>query len=177
MDRPTTCLRRFRSHGHRVSSNTAHRRSHPQSPSPTSSGHVLPSRCHIRTRQRLHVSIRRRRGLSMAEVRTARYSNRGRTNQLSTTRQLHQQRPPRLCRHRPDNSHHQDGNESTDNTRYHFGGGFIGDYTDLTVDSNNNFRAIWTDTNNVQTVVWWYGFQFVPTSVHQQDVVTATGSF
>ena len=63
------------------------------------------------------------------------------------------------------------------NTRYHFGGGFIGDYTDLAVDSNNNFHAIWCDTNNVQTVVWWYGFQFVPTAVHQQDVVTATGSF
>jgi len=63
------------------------------------------------------------------------------------------------------------------NTRYHFGGGFIGDYTDLAVDSNNNFHAIWTDTNNQQTVVWWYGFQFVPTIVHQQDVVTATGSF
>src|SRR2546428_3824012 len=44
----------------------------------------------------------------------ARYSNRCWTNQLSTTRQLHQQRPPRLCRHRPDNSHHQDGNESPD---------------------------------------------------------------
>jgi hypothetical protein len=63
------------------------------------------------------------------------------------------------------------------NTRYQFGGGFIGDYTDLAVDSNNNFHAIWTDTNNQQTVVWWYGFQFVPTSVHQQDVVTATASF
>ena len=63
------------------------------------------------------------------------------------------------------------------NTRYHFGGGFIGDYTDLAVDSNNNFHAIWTDTNNQQTVVWWYGFQFVPTSVHQQDVVTDTASF
>ena len=63
------------------------------------------------------------------------------------------------------------------NTRYHFGGGFIGDYTDLAVDSNNNFHAIWTDTNNQQTVVWWYGFQFVPTTVHQQDVVTATASF
>ena len=63
------------------------------------------------------------------------------------------------------------------NTRYHFGGGFIGDYTDLAVDSNNNFHAIWTDTNNEQTVVWWYGFQFVPTTVHQQDVVTDTGSF
>jgi len=63
------------------------------------------------------------------------------------------------------------------NTRYQFGGGFIGDYTDLAVDSNNNFHAIWTDTNNVQTVVWWYGFQFVPTSIHQQDVVTDTASF
>src|SRR6266702_3301475 len=63
------------------------------------------------------------------------------------------------------------------NTRYHFGGGFIGDYTDLAVDSNNNFHAVWCDTNNVQTVVWWYGFQFVPTTVHQQDIATATGSF
>jgi hypothetical protein len=63
------------------------------------------------------------------------------------------------------------------NSRYQFGGTFIGDYTDLAVDSNDNFHAIWTDTNNVQTVVWWYGFQFVPTSVHQQDVVTDTASF
>ncbi len=63
------------------------------------------------------------------------------------------------------------------NTRYQFGGGFIGDYTGIVVGSDNAFHAIWTDTNNVQTVVWWYGFQFVPTSVHQQDVVTATGSF
>jgi hypothetical protein len=63
------------------------------------------------------------------------------------------------------------------NSRYQFGGGFIGDYTDIAVDSNGNFHAIWTDTNNLQTVVWWYGFQFVPTSIHQQDVVTNTGSF
>jgi hypothetical protein len=63
------------------------------------------------------------------------------------------------------------------NSRYQFGGGFIGDYTDLAVDSNGDFHAIWTDTNNVQTVVWWYGFQFVPTSVHQQDVVTDTTKF
>src|SRR2546425_3757597 len=63
------------------------------------------------------------------------------------------------------------------NSRYQFGGGFIGDYTDLAVGSDNNFHAIWTDTNNQQTVVWWYGFQFVPTSVHQQDVVTDTSSF
>ncbi len=63
------------------------------------------------------------------------------------------------------------------NSRYQFGGGFIGDYTDLAVDSNNKFHAIWADTNNQQTVVWWYGFQFTPTPVHQQDVVTTTGSF
>jgi hypothetical protein len=63
------------------------------------------------------------------------------------------------------------------NTRYQFGGGFIGDYTGIAVGSDNAFHAVWTDTNNVQTVVWWYGFQFVPTSVHQQDIATATGSF
>jgi hypothetical protein len=63
------------------------------------------------------------------------------------------------------------------NTRYHFGGGFIGDYTDIAVGSDNTFHAFWTDTNNVQTVVWWYGLQFAPTLVHQQDVVTAAGNF
>ena len=63
------------------------------------------------------------------------------------------------------------------NTRYHFGGGFIGDYTDLAAGSDNRFHALWTDTNNVQTVVWWYGLEFVPTQVHQQDVVTASGDF
>ena len=63
------------------------------------------------------------------------------------------------------------------NSRYHFGGGFIGDYTDLAVGSDNTFHALWTDTNNVQQVQWWYGFEFVPTNVHQQDVVTASGNF
>jgi hypothetical protein len=63
------------------------------------------------------------------------------------------------------------------NTRYQFGGGFIGDYTDLAVGADNTFHALWTDTNNVQTVVWWYGLQFVPTQIHQQDVVTASGNF
>ncbi len=62
------------------------------------------------------------------------------------------------------------------NTRYHFGGGFIGDYTDLAVGSDNTFHALWTDTNNVQTVEWWYGLQFVPTAVHQQDVVALSGN-
>lgn len=43
-------------------------------------------------------------------------------------------------------------------------GGFIGDYTDIAAGSDNTFHALWTDTNNVQTVTWTYGFQFVPTS-------------
>jgi hypothetical protein len=63
------------------------------------------------------------------------------------------------------------------NTRYQFGGGFIGDYTDVAVGSDNVFHAFWTDTNNQQTVEWWYGFQFVPTTINQQDVVTASGSY
>ncbi len=63
------------------------------------------------------------------------------------------------------------------NTRYHFGGGFIGDYTDIAVGSDNVFHAVWMDTNNVQNVEWWYGFQFVSTPVHQQDIVTGAGSF
>jgi hypothetical protein len=63
------------------------------------------------------------------------------------------------------------------NSRYLFGGGFIGDYTDIAVGSDNVFHAVWTDTNNVQTVTWWYGFQFVPTRIHQQDIVVRSGSF
>ena len=62
------------------------------------------------------------------------------------------------------------------NTRHHFGGGFIGDYTDLAIDSNGNFHAVWTDTNNKQSVTWWYGDEFVPTTVNQQDIVTASGT-
>ncbi|PYL07250.1 MAG: hypothetical protein DME33_11115 [Verrucomicrobia bacterium] len=63
------------------------------------------------------------------------------------------------------------------NSRYHFGGTFIGDYTDMSADSTSAFHAFWTDTNNVQTVVWWYGLEFTPTMIHQQDVVTGSGSF
>jgi len=62
------------------------------------------------------------------------------------------------------------------NTRNGFGGGFIGDYTDLSVGSDNMFHALWTDTNNKQNVVWFYGFEFVPTSINQEDVVTASGT-
>jgi hypothetical protein len=63
------------------------------------------------------------------------------------------------------------------NTRYGFGGGFFGDYTDIAAGSDNVFHAFWTDSNKVQNVVWWYGFEFVPTAIHQQDVVTGIGSF
>jgi hypothetical protein len=63
------------------------------------------------------------------------------------------------------------------NTRYGFGGGFMGDYTDLAVGSDNVFHALWTDTNNVQTVEWFYGLQFVPTPIHQEDVVTGSGAY
>jgi hypothetical protein len=63
------------------------------------------------------------------------------------------------------------------NTRSQFGGGFIGDYTDIAVGSDNMYHAFWTDGNNKQTVTWWYGLQFVPTVINQQDVVTQSGSF
>jgi hypothetical protein len=63
------------------------------------------------------------------------------------------------------------------NTRSQFGGGFIGDYTDLAVGSDNVYHALWTDTNNKQTVTWWYGYQFVPTVINQEDVVTNADTF
>jgi hypothetical protein len=63
------------------------------------------------------------------------------------------------------------------NTRHGFGGGFFGDYTDIAAGSDNRFHAFWTDSNNKQSIVWWYGFQFVPTLTNQEDVVTASGSF
>lgn len=62
------------------------------------------------------------------------------------------------------------------NMRNGFGGGFFGDSTGLSVGSNNVFHAFWTDSNNDQSVVWFYGFEFVPTPINQEDVVTASGS-
>jgi len=62
------------------------------------------------------------------------------------------------------------------NTRNGFGGGFFGDYTDITPDTNGTFHAFWTDSNNRQTVVWFYGFEFVPTPINQEDVVGAVPS-
>ena len=71
----------------------------------------------------------------------------------------------------------EDVNTHLINTRLGFGGGFFGDYTDIAVGSNNVFHALWTDSNNRQTVVWFYGFEFTPTQINQEDIVTATGSF
>jgi hypothetical protein len=40
------------------------------------------------------------------------------------------------------------------------------------------YHALWTDTNNKQSVDWFYGFQFAPgTVINQEDVVTNAGSF
>lgn len=63
------------------------------------------------------------------------------------------------------------------NTQYGFGGGLFGDYTDIAVGADGVFHAFWTDSNNVQTVVWFYGAEFVPTPIHQEDVATRSGSF
>jgi hypothetical protein len=62
------------------------------------------------------------------------------------------------------------------NTRNGFGGGFFGDYTDLAVGSDGTIHAFWTDSNNVQTVAWFYGLQFTPTPIHQEDVVAWNGT-
>ena len=58
------------------------------------------------------------------------------------------------------------------NTRYQFRGGFIGDYTDLAVGSDNVAHPMWTDTNNTQNVSWFYGTNFGGLLANQQDVVT-----
>ena len=63
------------------------------------------------------------------------------------------------------------------NTQSGFGGGFVGDYTDIAAGSDGVFHALWTDTNNVQTVTWFYGAQFTPTPIHQQDIAVGSGSF
>lgn len=63
------------------------------------------------------------------------------------------------------------------NTRNGFGGGFFGDYTDIAAGPDNTFHALWTDSNNKQSVVWFYGFEFVPTPINQEDIATASGSF
>jgi hypothetical protein len=62
------------------------------------------------------------------------------------------------------------------NTRNGFGGGFIGDYTDMSIGSDGTVHALWTDTNNKQTVDWFYGLQFVPTPINQEDMVVWSGT-
>jgi hypothetical protein len=63
------------------------------------------------------------------------------------------------------------------NTRNGFGGGFFGDYTDIAYGSDGTLHAFWTDSNNKQTVVWWFGLQFVPTPINQEDVAVWNGTF
>lgn len=63
------------------------------------------------------------------------------------------------------------------NTRNGFGGGFFGDYTDIAAGPDDVFHALWTDSNNKQDVTWFYGAQFVPTPINQEDIATASGSF
>jgi len=64
------------------------------------------------------------------------------------------------------------------NTRYFFRGGFIGDYTDIAIGSDEVLHAFWTDTNNVRTVDWFGGVEWAPgVNVNQQDVVVDSDSF
>src|SRR5438876_1142932 len=64
------------------------------------------------------------------------------------------------------------------NTRYFFSGGFIGDYTDIAAGSDDRFHAFWTDTNDVQSIDWFVGFEWqAGTRVHNQDVVVLSNSF
>jgi hypothetical protein len=63
------------------------------------------------------------------------------------------------------------------NSRNGFGGGFFGDYTDIDIGPDNVMHPFWTDSNNKQTVVWWFGLEFTPTLINQEDVATTRGSF
>ena len=38
------------------------------------------------------------------------------------------------------------------------------------------FHAFWTETNDKQTVTWFYSLEFVPTTLNQENVVTAFGT-
>lgn len=63
------------------------------------------------------------------------------------------------------------------NTRYGFGGTFFGDYTEMAAAPDGTFRALYTDSNDVQSVTWFYGLEFTPTLIHQQDIATASGNY
>ena len=63
------------------------------------------------------------------------------------------------------------------NWRYSFTT-FIGDYTDLAVGTDGTFHALWTDTNNKQTIDWFFGSHASAGAViNQQDVAVFNGSF
>lgn len=62
------------------------------------------------------------------------------------------------------------------NSRHGFGGGFFGDYTDIAAGSDGMYHAIWTDSNNQQSVDWFYGFEFANgTMTNQQDIAVYSG--
>jgi hypothetical protein len=65
------------------------------------------------------------------------------------------------------------------NTRYQFSGTFIGDYTGAAAGSDEVLHTLWTDTNNVQGIVWFFGQgPFNPPLLrHQQDVATSADKF
>ena len=63
------------------------------------------------------------------------------------------------------------------NTRYGFGGAFIGDYTDMSVGSDGVVHPLWTDTANEQTVTHWSGVAYPPTVITQQDAATVALTF
>jgi hypothetical protein len=58
------------------------------------------------------------------------------------------------------------------NTRYMFRGTFIGDYTGMAAGSDDVAHPLWTDTNNAQSVSWFFGTDFGGLPASQQDVVT-----
>lgn len=65
------------------------------------------------------------------------------------------------------------------NSRYMFGGTFIGDYTGAVAGSDGVLHTLWTDTNNVQNISWFFGTLFNPPlkNRHQQDIATSADSF
>lgn len=65
------------------------------------------------------------------------------------------------------------------NTRYQFGGGFIGDYTGIAAGSDDVFHTLFTATYNKQATHWWFGrdLSAIRPPNYQQDVFTVAGRF